>query len=130
MPLLKELGGQRDEVQNDEAIVALCLLSDEILGGATESWISSADLVERAKHTDGITWIASKKSLATFMSKLGLYPQHFRDEQNKQKRGYKITSTAIDDIKLRYVPAPFPSLIRHIRHKANQIKELVKFLEV
>ena len=28
------------------------------------------------------------------------------------------------------VPAPFPSLIRHIRHKANQIKELVKFLEV
>ena len=87
MPLLKELGGQRDEVQNDEAIVALCLLSDEILNGATESWISSADFVERAKY-DGEHYMDYLKKISRHVHvKAGTLPTAFsrRTKQTKAR---------------------------------------------
>jgi Protein of unknown function (DUF3631) len=105
MLVLLELGGQRDESQNDEAIAALCIALDQILGSDREMWISSAKLLEKTKETDGIKWIASQRSLSTFMSKLNLYSLQFRDEFGKQRRGYRITRAIIDDIKSRYASA-------------------------
>jgi len=105
MSLLRELGGQREEIQNDEAIVALCGLIEAIFDGKEERFISSADLLEMAKQTTGLQWISSAKALATFMSKLDLVSlQKWITDGNtrKQIRGYEITKETLDDLKLRY----------------------------
>jgi len=105
MPLLRELGGQREEIQNDEAIVALCGLIEAIFDGKEERFISSADLLEMAKQTTGLQWISSAKALATFMSKLDLVSrQKWITDGNtrKQIRGYEITKETLEDLKLRY----------------------------
>lgn len=100
MPLIKELGGQRAEVQADEAIVALCGLMESLLNGGEEVFVPSADLLKRTSETDGLRWIGSTKSLATFLSKLDLVS---RRDPTGSKRGYLLTIEILKDIKLRYV---------------------------
>ena len=101
MPLLKDLGGQRDESQSDEAIVALLNLLEIVLDGSAKVFITSADLHERMKETAGLQWIGSTKAMATFMSKLDLVS---RRNPARDKRGYEITKDLLDDLKLRYIP--------------------------
>jgi hypothetical protein len=100
MPLLKEMGGLRDEAQNDEAIAALCGLLDAMLGGVAEVFIPSDELLEKMKGTAGLQWIHSTKAMATFMSKLDLVS---RRNSSRTKRGYLVTKEAVQDIRLRYI---------------------------
>jgi hypothetical protein len=111
MPILLELSGLRDEAQADESIAALCVVLDDILGTDKETWIASADLLERFKQTEGLKWIGSTKGVATFLNKLGIYPNKFENKTNtgdrKRPRGYKITREIVDDLRSRYAHSEF-----------------------
>jgi hypothetical protein len=97
--LLKDIGAGRNEEQGDAAIMCAIETVGEILGGESEAFVYSTDLMKILKEKPATEWLKSTTRMATFLSKLGIYP---RRDSTGGKRGYKVTRAWFDDIILRY----------------------------
>jgi Protein of unknown function (DUF3631) len=96
---VKEVGGLRDESQDNEAVVCIIETIGNALGSQSEIFIYSADLTKSLQEKPPTEWIKTTRALSTQLSKLGLFP---RPDSDRKKRGYRITRQWFDDIITRY----------------------------
>jgi hypothetical protein len=95
------MAGKRNDADSNASLVAIIELCEELLGSKKEVFQSSLDLFNRISENDALSWINSKKGLASFLNKFDLVRR--RDSDGK-KRGYLITRGWIDDLKARCGP--------------------------
>ena len=96
---LKSLGSDRDQTQNDAAIIIALDEIGKALGSESEIFIPSAELLKRFKDRPGLDWIKSTNGLAKFLSKLDLAPG---PDPAGKRRGYQILRRWLDDMISRY----------------------------
>jgi len=114
--LLLAMSGKRNETERREAIAAFAVLAQGILGAETEAFVSSGDLLAKAKEVEELSWLESTKALGTFLGKFDLTSTKRKpDPEGKQVRGYAITKGWIEETKGRYsaeenglIPLPPP----------------------
>jgi hypothetical protein len=92
--VLLVLGGKRDEVEKKESIIAFAELAKGLLDKSESKFIQNGELLEKTSADDGLSWIKSKKALATFLGKFDLIVGH---DSTGKLRGYTITKTWIED---------------------------------
>lgn len=101
--LLLAMSGKRNETERREAIAAFAVLAQGILGAETEAFVSSGDLLAKAKEVEELSWLESTKALGTFLGKFDLTSTKRKpDPEGKQVRGYAITKGWIEETKGRY----------------------------
>jgi hypothetical protein len=107
--LLKDLGSQREE-QGDDATIQCAIETigeilenqpEEFFDGRPGVFIYSTNLLKALQEKPAAAWIKTTRSLANFLSKLGLFP---RPSSGGKKRGYRITRQWFDDLISRYPP--------------------------
>jgi 5S rRNA maturation endonuclease (ribonuclease M5) len=96
---------KRDSEKNimEEAIPNFISLIDEIfLTDKKQCFISSSDLYQQIQNDENLSFITSKKSLANFIQKLGLFPNRMRSGSSIV-RGYLFERDWLEDLRERYV---------------------------
>jgi CHC2 zinc finger/Protein of unknown function (DUF3631) len=104
--VLLVLGGKRDEVEKKESIIAFVELAKGLLDKSESKFIQNGELLEKLSGDDGLSWIKSKKALATFLGKFDLTAGH---NSTGDLRGYTITKAWIEETENRYgaIPSDF-----------------------
>jgi hypothetical protein len=97
--LLHDLGEDREETQSEAAIASSVEIIGSVLADDNERFIPSTDMLKKFQAHPATAWIKSTKSLATFLSKLGLRPKP--DAQGK-KRGYFLSRRWYTEMAERY----------------------------
>jgi len=101
--VLLVLGGKRDEVEKKESIIAFVELAKGLLDKSESKFIQNGELLEKLSGDDGLSWIKSKKALATFLGKFDLIAGH---NSTGDLRGYTITKAWIEETENRYGAIP------------------------
>jgi len=87
----------------EEAIPNFISLVDEMFPTDKKQYfISSNDLYQQVQNDENLSFITSKKSLANFIQKLGLFPSRMRIGSSIM-RGYLFERDWVEDLRKRYV---------------------------
>jgi hypothetical protein len=97
--LLAEMGTDREDTQNDAAIIIAIEIIGKALGTESEMFISSKKLLEEFQKHPGVDWIKTTTALSRFLSKLDLTP---KPDPTRKFRGYSITQRWFEDMTSRY----------------------------
>lgn len=112
--LLLDMFGKRQENEKREAIGAFIQVAEEVLGGQEKVFIESAQLLERVKGIEELSWLESTKGLSAFLGKFDLHP---KPKSGGKARGYWITREWLEEIKSRYsilIPDSEPSQVSQV----------------
>lgn len=118
--LLLDMAGKRSEGERREAIGAFTLLAEEILGREPEKFIPSTQLLDKVKEVDELSWVASTRSLGTFLRKFDLSHTKRRGPEGKQVRGYVLERDWIEEAKNRYLSSSPESNLSHVSLNRSQ----------
>lgn len=94
-------GRQNQEALNG-SIPAVVNLMEGFIDGADERFISCDEMFSKFQADDDLSFIGSKKGMASFLSKLDLHRMPPRKIERKATRGYRITKAWVDDLRERY----------------------------